>query len=127
MKLAISCRCNKMTSFFRSIGILAFAMAFSACASTSGSSCEKLAKNQKGEIRKMTKRFEKSASGRHVMLLETGSGISDLCRTHFIDADEFSKLPASASYYCDDQERLADNYCTVYSVDGEYVGNPVKR
>ena len=127
MKLATNCRCSKMKWFFKSITIFSSALALSACASTSGSSCEKLAKNQKGEIRKMVKRFEKSASGRHVMLLETGSGISDLCRTHFIDAKEFSNLPASASDYCDDQERGADNYCTVYSVDGEYTGNSVRR
>ena len=127
MKLAISYRCSKMKPLFKSIAMFSSGLALLACASTSGSSCEKLAKNQKGEIKKMVKRFEKSASGRHVMLLETGSGISDLCRTHFIDSKEFSDLPASASDYCDDQERGADNYCTVYSVDGEYSGNSVRR
>ena len=114
-----------MSFVFRTAAVTLFALSLSACASTSGSSCEKLAKNQKGEIRKLVKRFDKSASGRHVMLLETGSGISDLCKTHFIEKDEYIALPGSAAEYCFDQESPADTYCTVYSVDGSYRGQRV--
>ena len=104
------------------LSILVIAGLAAACATTDNSSCEQLASSQKGEIRKMVKRFEKSASGRHVMLLETGSGLSDLCRTHFINQEEFETLPVSAESYCWQQEREADTYCTVYSIDGNYSG-----
>ena len=111
---------------FKSIAAATAALFLSSCATSSESSCGKLANNQKSEIRKMVKRFEKSASGRHVMLLETGSGVSDLCRTHFIEKDEFATLPFSAEDYCFDQGRASDTYCTVYSVDGLYRGESVE-
>lgn len=125
MKLVINLQTNKMRSLFKFTILPLLALFMQGCSTTNISSCEKLAKSQKSEIRKMVKRFEKSASGKHVLLLETGSGISDLCRSHFIEAAEFTALPSSASSYCVDQERDADTYCTVYSVDGKYRGESV--
>jgi len=117
---------NRMLTPVRITVFFILISGLSSCATSSGSSCDKLAKNQKSEIRKMVKRFEKSASGRHVILLETGSGISDLCRSHFIEKDEFTSLPSSASDYCRSQQREADTYCTLYSVDGQYTGKPIQ-
>jgi len=126
MKSVTNIRIDKVMFFLRAAAVPILALGLASCATSSGSSCEKLAKNQKSEIRKMVKRFEKSASGRHVMLLETGSGVSDLCRTHFIGKEEYSALPESAEDYCFDQERPADTYCTIYSVDGSYTGQRVE-
>jgi len=125
MKLATSSRNSELRSILKFSTAAVLVSILSACSTTHASSCEKLAKNQRGEISKMVKRFERSASGRHVILLETGSGLSDLCRTHFIDKDEYIDLPSSASTYCWKQERGTDTYCTVYSVDGEYIGKRV--
>lgn len=125
MKLAIAMTANSMKPFLACTFIL-FVVTCSGCATNYSSSCETLAKNQKGKIKKMVKRFEKSASGRHVILLETGSGQSDLCRTHFLDQDQFKSLPDSAEEFCWEQERTSDTYCTIYSVDGVYSGERVE-
>lgn len=90
----------------------------SACA-TYDSSCEELYATGRSQLSRMVKDAQRASFERHVIMLETGSALSDACRTHLIDGDEYRNLEQTAQLYCSAQSHGSDQYCLLYSLDGK--------
>ena len=61
----------------------------------------------------------------HVILLETGSELSDKCRSHYIDKDTYEGLPSSLLELCGWQSASSDKYCRIYYLDGSTIKQQV--
>ena len=93
------------------------------CASQSfDSACHELSVNSSGQLKGMQKSANKARFERHVVLLETGSGMASNCRSYFIDGNDYSGLPGSMYPRCLKQGLdVSNGYCLLYYVDGQRV------
>ena len=93
----------------------------SGCASVYESSCHQLAAENRFKLSKMVAKAKKGSFKRHVILLETGNAVSNLCRSHFIDQSVFDGIPESLVNKCRAQGASSDKYCTLYKLDSKVV------
>ena len=100
---------------------VAGALSLGGCAAQEyDSACHELMETASGQLRSMNKSARKAHFERHVVLLETGSGMTSACRSYFIDADAYRNLPESMVSRCDAQGASGgERYCLIYYVDGE--------
>lgn len=116
---------GKLTmNIFKSISLLSFSIAsitlISGCATTRfEGSCHELAVNAESAIEDKVEKAQSGTFKRHLILLETGTEISNNCRTHYIDEETYQGIPASLMSKCQAQSRGQTKYCTLYSLDGE--------
>ena len=101
-----------------SVLIAISAVSLASCASYN-SSCEELFATGRSQLNQMVKDARRASFERHVIMLETGSALSDTCRTHLISGAEFRDLESTAQLYCAAQSTVSDQYCLLYSLDGK--------
>jgi len=101
------------------IAIVTFLLSSGCAAPRYESSCHKLATVKSSQIDDMVDKARGGTFERHFVLLETGTEISNTCRTHYIDKATYNAIPASLKGKCKAQSYSGDKYCTIYSVDGK--------
>lgn len=97
----------------------------SGCATTFESSCAELAYTNQSQLKSMVRTARKRNFESHVILLETGSELSDKCRSHYIDKKTYDNRPSSLNDLCEWQSTKSDKYCQIYYLDGKAVKETV--
>lgn len=104
--------------------ITPLAVSFSCgCAATYESACHELSVASKGQLNRMSREAARAEFQRHVVLLETGSGMTSKCRSHYINTETRRGMPESLLELCQSQSRQAPEhgYCLLYLIDGKVV------
>lgn len=103
--------------------ILVAANNLSGCTTSFGSACEELTVTRRGDLNSMQRLASSAQFERHVILIETGTGMASTCRSYYIDGDEYRRIPESLRGLCAEQA-VGDGgreYCMLYYVDGDFV------
>lgn len=111
--------CRRPASLFP----LAALALVSGCSTVYESACHELTSNSRGQLRSMERQADAAQFERHVVLIETGSGMASTCRSYYIDGDEYRGIPESLSGLCTAQQRAdsGTEYCMLYYLDGQIV------
>lgn len=107
------------------VSLLVVTGVLSGCATTYESACHELSDTRRRELNTMERAASNAQFERHVVLIETGTGMQTACRSYYIDDDQHRGIPASLTELCDAQANGSE-YCELYFLDGEVLEQRIR-